>query len=214
VSSDESFDLGKNPTAKLDGLMKQINLRDELLEQQEKLLVQERKSHSELKKLLALEKEKNEKLDQELGKSKETTTSLKSSIGALQETHDALQKTHKDLEVQFDAIWSSSSPSPSSDLDRVKASTSNGYDRCYNVDINILCAKGQHYNIEQVLVESCDEVIGQENDHLKHEVKRLEQKVSMLKKQAKVQSSQDNCRNIVNKLEKRKTAPKLVLNNK
>jgi hypothetical protein len=83
VSSDASFDLGKNPTAKLDGLMKQINLRDDLLEQQEKLLVQERKSHSELKKLLALEKEKNEKLDQELGKSKEITTSLKSSIGAL-----------------------------------------------------------------------------------------------------------------------------------
>jgi hypothetical protein len=30
---DEPFDLGKNPTAKIDGLMKQINLRDGLLEQ-------------------------------------------------------------------------------------------------------------------------------------------------------------------------------------
>jgi arginine deiminase len=121
-----------------------------------------------------------------------------------------LQKIHKDLEVQFDALWSSSSSSPSSDLDRAKASTSNGYDRCYNVDINALCAKGQHSNIEQVLVESCDEVIGQENDHLKHEVKRLKQKISMLKKQAKVQSSQDNCRNIVNKLEKEKIVSKLA----
>jgi hypothetical protein len=102
--SDDAFDLGKNPTANLDGLMKQINLRDEFLEQQEMLLVQERESNSELQKLLALEKEKNEKLDQELAKNRETTISLKSSIGALQASHDVLQKTHKDLEVQFDAL--------------------------------------------------------------------------------------------------------------
>jgi hypothetical protein len=37
---------------------------------------------------------------------------------------------------------------------------------------------------------------------LKLEVKRLEQKVSMLEKQAKGQPSQDNHRNMVNKLEK------------
>jgi hypothetical protein len=30
--SDEAFDLGKNPTTMLDGLMKQINLRDKFLE--------------------------------------------------------------------------------------------------------------------------------------------------------------------------------------
>jgi hypothetical protein len=50
------------------GLMKQIGVRDELLEQQEELLVKERKSNEELKKLLALEKSKVEKLDQELAK--------------------------------------------------------------------------------------------------------------------------------------------------
>jgi hypothetical protein len=127
--------------------MKQINLRDELFEQQEKLLVQERKNNSELKKLLTLEKEKNEKLDQELAKSKVTTTSLESSIGALQITYDALLQTHKDLEVQFDAFWSSFSINPFSDLDRAKASTSNSCNRCYNVDINALCAQGQHFNV-------------------------------------------------------------------
>jgi hypothetical protein len=66
------------------GLMKQVGGRDDLLEQQEELLVQERKISEELKKLLSLEKGKVEKLDQELAKSKETTSSLKSSIGALQ----------------------------------------------------------------------------------------------------------------------------------
>jgi hypothetical protein len=30
--TDEAFDLGKNPTAMLDGLIKQINLRDKFLE--------------------------------------------------------------------------------------------------------------------------------------------------------------------------------------
>jgi hypothetical protein len=61
-----------------------------------------------------------------------------------------------------------------------------------------------------VLVESCDEVISKENEDLRLEVKILEQKVSMLGKQAKAQSSQANHRNMVNKLEKGRTTPKLA----
>jgi hypothetical protein len=61
-----------------------------------------------------------------------------------------------------------------------------------------------------VHVQSCEEAIGQENDNLKPEVKRLDQKVSMLVKQAKAQPSQDNRRNMVKKFEKRKTVPKLA----
>jgi uncharacterized protein involved in exopolysaccharide biosynthesis len=89
----------KKPNAMIKGLMKQVGARDELLEQQEELLVQERKISEELKKLLALEKGKVEKLDQELAQSKETTCSLKSSIGALQGQHDVLLGTHKYLKV-------------------------------------------------------------------------------------------------------------------
>jgi hypothetical protein len=40
-----------------------------------------------------------------------------------------------------------------------------------------------------VLVESCDETIGKENDDLKLEVRRLEQKVKVLEKQVKAQPS-------------------------
>jgi hypothetical protein len=40
-----------------------------------------------------------------------------------------------------------------------------------------------------VLIESCDEAICKKNDNLKLEVKRLEQKVSVLEKRAKAQSS-------------------------
>jgi hypothetical protein len=95
-SDDDSLpcEFCKNPKAMIKGLMKQVRVKDELLEQQEELLVQERKSNDELKKLLALEKSKVEKLDQELAQRKETTCSLKSSIGALQGQHNVLQKIH------------------------------------------------------------------------------------------------------------------------
>jgi hypothetical protein len=110
ASSDDDDDnslpseLLKNPNAMIKVLMKQVRVRDELLEQQEELLVKERKSNEELKKHLSLEKGKVENLDQELAQNKETTYSLKSSIGALQGQHDILQKTHQDLEVQFGAL--------------------------------------------------------------------------------------------------------------
>jgi hypothetical protein len=148
-SSDEEAllnDMSKNPKARIMGLFSQVGLHDEILEQQEKLLIQEKQSNQELKKLLKLEKDKREKLDQELVQRKGTISSLKSSSGALQDPYNVLQKTHKDLEVQFDALWSSTSK-PSNNNE---ASTS------------------------QVSVETCDEAIAQENDHLKLEVKRLE----------------------------------------
>jgi hypothetical protein len=60
----------KNVNAMIKGLMRQVGARDKLLEQQEELIIQERKISEEFKKLLALEKGKIEKLDQELAKRK------------------------------------------------------------------------------------------------------------------------------------------------
>jgi hypothetical protein len=96
--------------------------------------------------------------------------------------HDVLLEIHQDLEVQFDALWSSTSKTSSNN----KASTS------------------------QVSVETYDDQIAQENDHLKREVKKLELEVKKLKKQAKVQHPQDNHSNVVKKIEKGKTAPKIA----
>jgi cell division protein FtsB len=61
-----------------------------------------------------------------------------------------------------------------------------------------------------VSVETYDDQITQENDHLKKEVKKLELEVNKLNKQAKVQHAQDNRSNIVKKVEKGKTAPKIA----
>jgi hypothetical protein len=59
-------DMSKNPKARIKRLLSQVGHCDELLEQQEKFLIQEKESNQELKKLLKLEKVKREKLDQEL----------------------------------------------------------------------------------------------------------------------------------------------------
>jgi uncharacterized protein involved in exopolysaccharide biosynthesis len=139
MSSDDDDSLPnellRKPKAMIKGLMKQVVARDELLEQQEELLVQERNISEELKKLLGLKKSKVEKLDQELAQSKETTCSRKSSIGALQGQYDVLLKTHQDLEVQFIALLSITSKA-SSDPKAPQASTSKGCERCYTIDVN------------------------------------------------------------------------------
>jgi hypothetical protein len=197
-----------NEKAAIKRLGKELVARVQLVEVQEDLIGQERKTTYELKRLLKLE-EKNWKLAQELDQGKETISSLKSSSDTPQDSYDVLKKTHKDLEVQFDALWTSTSK-PSSISKTTKVSTSNRCEKCYNIDIDAPCTQSQHSNIEQVLVESCDEAIAKENDDLKLEVKRLEQKVSMFERQAKVQLSQDNHRNMMNKLEKGRTVPKLA----
>jgi hypothetical protein len=105
ISSDDSDDddtpllNGLNEKRVIKKLGKELVARDQLLEDQEDLLEQERKNTCELKILLKLEKDKNEELAQELAKGKEIIYSLKGSIGALQDSYDVFQKTHKDLEV-------------------------------------------------------------------------------------------------------------------
>jgi hypothetical protein len=61
-----------------------------------------------------------------------------------------------------------------------------------------------------VSVETCNDIIAQENDHLKRKVKKLELEVDKLKKQVKLQPPQDNRSNVVKKLKKGKTAPKIA----
>jgi hypothetical protein len=74
--------------------------------------------------------------------------------------------------VKFDALWAST-PKSSSTPETTKASTSNGCERYYNIDIDALYAKSQQQNIKQNVVESCDEAIDKENDALKLKVKKL-----------------------------------------
>jgi hypothetical protein len=59
--------------------------------------------------------------------------------------------------------------------------------------VNPICVNACHSqspqsNVEQINVDSCDDFIAEENDTFKLKVKRLEQKVKILDKQAKVRS--------------------------
>jgi hypothetical protein len=47
-------------------------------------------------------------------------------------------------------------------------------------------------SIERVLVESCDDLIAEENDQLKKEVEKLQKDLYVLKEKSKVQPSQEN----------------------
>jgi hypothetical protein len=49
-------DMRQNPKARIKGLLSEVGLCDEVLDQQKKLLIQEKESNQELKKLLKLEK--------------------------------------------------------------------------------------------------------------------------------------------------------------
>jgi hypothetical protein len=97
VSSDDddaSFPNGINEKVVTKKLEKELVAQDQLLEDKENLLEQERKNTCELKRLLKFE-EKNKELTQ----GKESISSLNSSSGALQNSYGVLQKTHKDLKV-------------------------------------------------------------------------------------------------------------------
>jgi hypothetical protein len=101
VSSDDSddddapFPNGLNEKRVIKKVGKELVVWDQLLDDQDDLLEQERKNTCELKRLLKRENDKNE----ELAKGNETISSLEGSIGTLQDSYVVLQKTHKDLEV-------------------------------------------------------------------------------------------------------------------
>ena len=63
------------------------------------------------------------------------------------------------------------------------------------------CSQASQSSIEQVFVESCDDLIAQENEDLMCEVIRLKIEVTQLKGMGQVRPSQDNRDPVVKKLE-------------
>jgi ribosomal protein L29 len=64
------------------------------------------------------------------------------------------------------------------------------------------CSQATNSYVEHVVAESCDDLIAQENDELKREVKELKEELTKLKSKVQVKPSQDNCDDMVKKLEK------------
>jgi predicted transcriptional regulator len=74
-------------------------------------------------------------------------------------------------------------------------------------------SQARQSSIEHVRVESCDDLIAKENDKLKQEVEKLQKDLYVLKEKNKVHPSQDNCEDMVKKLEKGSTITSSTLNN-
>jgi hypothetical protein len=66
---------------------------------------------------------------------------------------------------------------------------------------NACCSQRQQSSVEQINVNSCDDLIAEENNLLKLEVQRLEREMVKLKEKNLGQPTQDNCDHMVNKLE-------------
>ena len=101
-----------------------------------------------------------------------------------------LSEEHEELKLKIESI-----------NDKNGASTS-----CFDlIDESNSCTEKY---FENVIVESCDDLIAKENDELKQEVKRLMKDLARLKgksMESNVQPSQDNREDMVKKLEKRYT---------
>ncbi|XP_066166983.1 uncharacterized protein [Oryza sativa Japonica Group] len=116
-------------------LMRALDSKEQSLERQEELLILENKRNLALEESLAKECAKNEQLANELNLANGSLASLRDVNETLQEKFASLDKSHKDLEVQFDTLWNSTSQ-PIVVSNSSNPSTSNGCARCYNIDLN------------------------------------------------------------------------------
>jgi hypothetical protein len=66
---------------------------------------------------------------------------------------------------------------------------------------NACCSQSQQSNVEQINVDSCDDLIAKENNLLKREVQRLKSEMVKLKGKTLGRQTQDNHDHMVNKLE-------------
>jgi hypothetical protein len=66
---------------------------------------------------------------------------------------------------------------------------------------NACCSQSQQSNIDQINVDSCDDLIAKENDLLKLDVQRFESEMVKLKGKTLGQPTQDNHDHMMNKLE-------------
>nr|ABF95048.1 retrotransposon protein, putative, unclassified [Oryza sativa Japonica Group] len=90
-------------------LMRALDSKEQSLERQEELLILEKKRNLVLEESLAKECAKNKQLANELNLANGSLASLRDVNETLQEKFANLDKSHKDLEVQFDTLWNSTS---------------------------------------------------------------------------------------------------------
>jgi hypothetical protein len=110
-------------------------------------------------------------------------------------SHDNLQDAHVMLHVSHEVVVAS--------VKHIQPSTQKctcSLNFINFVCANVCCSQSQQWSIEQIHVDFCDDLIAEENDLLKLEVKRLELEMVKLQEKALGQITQDNHDHMVNKL--------------
>jgi hypothetical protein len=144
----------------------------------------------------------------------EVNDALEAQLAKLTSEHMALQADHKGLECSYEKLvysYGTLEIAHEVVLSSVKSMQPLSHTcTCSQVQIDLSCAndclsQASQSSIEHGLVESCDDLIAKENDELKQEVEKLQKDLYVLKEKSKVQPSQDNCEDMVKKLEKEST---------
>jgi cell division protein FtsB len=145
----------------------------------------------------------------------ESNDDLEAKLAKLTSEHMTLQANHKELEYSYEKLVDSYATLEIAHevvLSSVKSIQPLSQTcTCSQIQVNSSCANDclsqtSQSSIEHVLVESCDDLIAKENDKLKQEVDKLQKDLCVLKGKSKVQPSQDNCEDMVKKLENGSTA--------
>ncbi|RLN34839.1 hypothetical protein C2845_PM03G28230 [Panicum miliaceum] len=145
---------------------------------------------------------------------------LKAKLEKLSSDHVNLQGTHMELEKSYEKLVDSHALLQVAH--EVMVTTVKFYEppthtcTCSHVKTMLSCDKPRCSQatkscVEHVVVESCDDLIAQENDELKREVGRLKLDLIKLKSKGQVQPPQDNCDIMVKKLEKGSNITTLAL---
>jgi predicted nuclease with TOPRIM domain len=121
---------------------------------------------------------------------------LNEKLEKLTSEHMALQACHKELECSHDKLVESYTCLEVAHevvLSSVKFTQPLSHTcRCSYVNIELsftkpCCSQASQSSIEQVFVETCDDLIAKENDQLIQEVERLKEDLSKLKGKSQVQ---------------------------
>jgi YesN/AraC family two-component response regulator len=106
------------------------------LESREDVLIKQEDLYIASKEALALERSEVASLCKALAKEQEDHALTKKANIALNEKYCDLNEKHKELELQYNLLWKST-PHPSKAKDASTPSTSQGCEKCYNLDMNI-----------------------------------------------------------------------------
>jgi hypothetical protein len=111
-------------------------------------------------------------------------------------SHDNLQDEHTMLQVSHEVVVTSVRH-----LRPLTQKCTCSLNSINFVCANACCSQSQQSSVERIHVDSCDDLVAEENDLLKLEVKRLELEMIKLQGKALGQPTQDNRDHMMNKLE-------------